>query len=1003
MSWANKLTVTGDTQISNADYSDNSGDGGVVVESGNSGNPWQINLTDSLTVDNNANGIWIKGSGIATISGIGDNALITATGNSSWGVNVQGKLNLLNTDIYVSKLISSSALLGGISNTGTMSIDGGTTGKHILIENLNSSREVLGIDSTSTSANSTIRNMSIDIKNNNATSTYFSGLNTKGILNISSTLGNQWINISDNNANQFIYAISVGMNDAPNSKVNIDGMNINISNNASGNSGVKHTIGMGMTGSIKVTGASDGSNMYIFDNNKSYDWVGATESWSGSTEFYNMNIYARGNEGAYTFGLKSQSGPVKVIGASNGNNVIVYSNNTSTTRDNSAIQTGAGVRLDIENTNILVNNNVAGNYFYGIFSHNSQIKGLASGKNSIIIKENMSSGSGFYGFVNYGSMNIENMNIEISQNASANNVVGLYNSGVLNITGISSRNMIILKDNKTTIKNMNIVVDGGDFSSIGNGATFEIENTFVNVLDDSLGFNVYQGLGSNINIKNDSRVVTNSGHLMEAIGVSSGTMNVNRSYVEGSIKTDATATSNLNLSNSAIWIMREDSNLTNLNSANSQINLKSLSTAYNTLTVKNYVGTNSTVYMNTYLGGDSSPTDKIVIDGGSATGKTVLNITNRGGSGEKNVDGIKVVDAQNGAIVANGSFSLYGGKLDTGGYEYKLYQGNTSGTDTNSMYLRTNGELTDIAKGMGNVPSLTLNLAKAGMNSLHKRMGELRTANDQDVNGAWVRSYGRHLTVNDKIDSKINLYGVEGGYDHRIDTDNLSGKFYLGGMIGYLHTESVKTKSIDGNGSGNTPSVGAYATWIGNDGWFVDGVFRYFWEDLDMRSHASNGQVVQYNVKREMAAFSLEAGKQMKFCTKHCSGNFIVEPKVEVGYDVAQGKTFRTNLGDELRYGDTKSFSGKASIMFGYEYLIQYDMIAQPYIQFGVLREFEGKTKINYASATYDSALGGTSYEVGGGGFLKMSKHSSFYSEFLYEKGSKVEAISGNIGFRYTW
>src|SRR4029077_5726552 len=51
------------------------------------------------------------------------------------------------------------------------------------------------------------------------------------------------------------------------------------------------------------------------------------------------------------------------------------------------------------------------------------------------------------------------------------------------------------------------------------------------------------------------------------------------------------------------------------------------------LTTTNYVGASGTIALNTFLGTDGSPSDKLVINGGSATGSSFLRITNAGGPG----------------------------------------------------------------------------------------------------------------------------------------------------------------------------------------------------------------------------------------------------------------------------------------------------------------------------------------------------------------------------------
>ena len=91
------------------------------------------------------------------------------------------------------------------------------------------------------------------------------------------------------------------------------------------------------------------------------------------------------------------------------------------------------------------------------------------------------------------------------------------------------------------------------------------------------------------------------------------------------------------------------------------------------LTTTSYTGTGGTIAMNTFLGGDGSPSDRLVINGGSATGNSFLRITNAGGPGAETVaNGITVVQAINGGTTVPGAFALAGdnqpapGPLDSG-------------------------------------------------------------------------------------------------------------------------------------------------------------------------------------------------------------------------------------------------------------------------------------------------------------------------------------------------
>ena len=77
------------------------------------------------------------------------------------------------------------------------------------------------------------------------------------------------------------------------------------------------------------------------------------------------------------------------------------------------------------------------------------------------------------------------------------------------------------------------------------------------------------------------------------------------------------------------------------------------------LTTTSYTGAGGTIALNTFLGGDGSPSDRLVVNGGSATGNSVLRITNAGGPGAETVaNGIPVVQAINGGSTAAGAFQL---------------------------------------------------------------------------------------------------------------------------------------------------------------------------------------------------------------------------------------------------------------------------------------------------------------------------------------------------------
>lgn len=88
----------------------------------------------------------------------------------------------------------------------------------------------------------------------------------------------------------------------------------------------------------------------------------------------------------------------------------------------------------------------------------------------------------------------------------------------------------------------------------------------------------------------------------------------------------------------------------------------------------------------TSVGMAQNNADRLVIDGGRATGKTILNLVNAGNSASglaTSGKGIQVVEAINGATTEEGAF-VQGNKLQAGAFNYSLNRDSDE-----SWYLRS--------------------------------------------------------------------------------------------------------------------------------------------------------------------------------------------------------------------------------------------------------------------------------------------------------------------------
>ena len=134
---------------------------------------------------------------------------------------------------------------------------------------------------------------------------------------------------------------------------------------------------------------------------------------------------------------------------------------------------------------------------------------------------------------------------------------------------------------------------------------------------------------------NNTTANAGTNNLLDATAGSAITLNASASALTGAIRTDAASTTNVNLTNGATWNLTAPSTVTNLNVTHSIIVFAPPGSGggFKTLTVNNYAGNGANITMNVALGGSNSAGDQIIINGGKATGSTLLTINNVGGLG----------------------------------------------------------------------------------------------------------------------------------------------------------------------------------------------------------------------------------------------------------------------------------------------------------------------------------------------------------------------------------
>jgi hypothetical protein len=266
-----------------------------------------------------------------------------------------------------------------------------------------------------------------------------------------------------------------------------------------------------------------------------------------------------------------------------------------------------------------------------------------------------------------------------ASDAAASGAAGTITAtGLLTIkTTNTSADAVALQGNGASV----LATGGGSIVSAGTavaflGGTNQIA-TFDNFsINDQTGNLIFADPSvATINLSGD---VANAGtnNLLDATNSSAITLNAAASTLTGAIQTDSTSTTKVNLANGTNWTMTGSSTVTNLNVTNSIIIFAPPGSrgAFKTLTVTNYVGNGADIILNAALGGSGSASDRVIVNGGSATGTTLLTIKNLGGSGgQTSGAGIPIVVAINGGKISPDAFSLASTPI-VGGFRYTLDQ-----------------------------------------------------------------------------------------------------------------------------------------------------------------------------------------------------------------------------------------------------------------------------------------------------------------------------------------
>ncbi|ARA80505.1 putative autotransporter [Pseudomonas amygdali pv. lachrymans] len=560
---------------------------------------------------------------------------------------------------------------------------------------------------------------------------------------------------------------------------------------------------------------------------------------------------------------------------------------------------------------------------------------------------------------------------------------------------------VLIADNSHVTGDMNGIhlVDGSQAGIlVGNKSVAVIDRSIVQGLAGA-AIKVNQraalDIEADIAVQNHSELWAGNGNLLEVEDHSTVNFNVDNSTLYGDLVADDTSILNITLQNDAQlngdivngnrlaitsgshWQMQGDNAVKSLSLHGGRVSFAG--EGFHTLSLNELSG-GGTFGLRVDL--DNGVGDLIDVNG-QASGQFGLRVRNTGVEVvSADMAPLKVVHTEGG----DAQFSLLGGRVDLGAYSYLLEQ---QGNDW--FIVGKDKVISPSTQSALALYSAAPAIWMSELSTLRSRMGEVRASGRA---GGWMRGYGNRLnaTTSDGVDYRQKQSGLSLGADAPVEVS--SGQLVLGVLGGY------STSGIDlsrgTTGKVDSYYAGAYATWLSDDGYYVDGV-------LKLNRFRNKADVAMSDASKAKGDYTnngvggwVEFGRHIKL-----ADDYFLEPFAQLSSVVVQGQELRLDNGMKAKNDHTQSVLGKVGTSLGRSVALKDGGVLQPYVRVAIAQEFSRHNEVKANDVKFDNSLFGSRGELGAGVSVSLSERLKLHADFDYMKGRHIEQPWGaNVGLR---
>ncbi|MGS5274669.1 autotransporter outer membrane beta-barrel domain-containing protein [Escherichia coli] len=965
-----------------------------------------INDSGSLYVGKNgkAQDTTINSGGLQTVNSGGSAISTTVHSGGVLQVSAGGSASLVTQNSGGAIVTNTSAVIDGTNQNSSFSIAGGSA-TNMLLENGGSLAVLNGHQATSTTINSngllhvsSGGSVTGTIVNNGGRENIYSGgsatsttLNSGGVQAVSGG-GVATSTLVNSGGSQYVYsggnALNASINDGGRQFVSKGGIAIATSINSGGRQYVR--IG----GSATDTVINNTGRQFISSGGST---TNTTINSGGGQYLYAGNATKTTvNNGGRQYVSSGGSATDTIVNSGGRQHVYIDGNVTETTITSGGmlqVEAGGSASKITQNSGGAVVTNtsavLSGTNDKGTFS-------IAGGSATNMLLENG------------GYLTVFDGHQASDTTVGSDGTLDVRSGGVLYGTTTLLDKSILAGD---------VVTNEGNLYFLNNSAaTFAGTLTGTGTLTQEGGSTRFSGL-----LSQDGGIVLKSGAAMTMdalqakanVTTQSGTTLTldNGSILTGNVAGDNTGAGDMAVKGASVWHLDGDSTVGALTLDNGTVDFRPsvttrLTPAFQAVSLAlGSLSGSGTFRMNTDI---ASHTGDMLNVAGNASGNFVLDIKNTGVEPVSAGAPLQVVQTGGG----DAAFTLKGGKVDAGTWEYGLSKENTNwylkadtpppvtpptnpdagnpDAGTSSSPVRRTTKSADAVLGMATAPAYVFN---SELDNLRFRHGDVMQ-NTRAPGGVWGRYTGSDNRISGGASSGYTLTqnGFETGADMVFDLSDSSlavGTFFSYSDNSIKHARGGKS-NVDSSGGG------LYATWFDNDGYYVDGVLKYNRFNNELRTWMSDGTAVKGDYSQNGFGGSLEAGR-----TFSLNENAWAQPYVRTTAFRADKKEIRLNNGMKASIGATKSLQAEAGLKLGMTLDVAGKEV-KPYLSAAVSHEFSDNNKVRI-NDTYDfrNDISGTTGKYGLGVNAQLTPNAGVWAEARYENGKQTESpITGGVGFR---